>query len=103
MNRIERIQEMERCLDLSRQAVDRLEEAFTAYEEVQKEYRKLCDYYGSSRWLEDYEADEAGKIPADLKRGVLSEDEVYNLLTDNHELAVRILRVITGQLEKKMI
>ena len=37
---------------------------------------------GSGKWQEDYEADEAGKVPADLKRGVLSEDGLYNLLHD---------------------
>jgi hypothetical protein len=30
----------------------------------------------------DYEADEAGEIPSTVKRGVLSEDGLYNLLED---------------------
>jgi len=42
----------------------------------------LIDYYEGPLWREDFEADEAGKLPKDLKRGVLSEDAVYNLLTD---------------------
>ena len=53
MDRIKRITEMERCLDVSRQAVDRLAEAFDAYEAAQKDYKKLSDYYGSTRWMED--------------------------------------------------
>ena len=40
----------------------------------------LEDYYTSGEWLEDYEADEAGLLPADLKRGVLSQDSVYDLM-----------------------
>ena len=72
MNRIDRIREMERCLDASRAAVDALTQAFDAYEAVQKDYKKLSDYYGSPQWMKDFEADEAGKLPADLKRGVLS-------------------------------
>ena len=32
-------------------------------------------------------------MPADLKRGVLSEDAVYDLLTDNRELLARLLEV----------
>ena len=99
MDRISRIQEMERCFDASRQAVDRLEEAFAAYEQVQKEYKKLIDYYESSRWMDDFEADEAGKLPQDLKRGVLSEDGVYDLVSDSNELAVRMLKMITKALE----
>ena len=103
MTRIERITEMERCLDASRAAVDRLAEAFDAYEAVQKDYIKLSDYYGSAAWVRDYEADEAGKLPAGLKRGVLSEDAVYDLITDNHELAVRMMKVITKALESQSL
>ncbi len=103
MTRIERITEMERCLDASRAAVDRLAEAFDAYEAVQKDYIKLSDYYGSAKWNEDYEADEAGRIPKDLKRGVLSEDAVYDLITDNHELVVRMMKVITKALESQSL
>ena len=42
--------------------------------------RDLDLYYTSDLWKEDYAADEAGKLPANLKRGVLSEDGVYHLL-----------------------
>ena len=103
MNRIERITEMERCLDESREALDRLEEAFDAYEAVQKDYLKLSSYYGSATWVGDYEADEAGKLPAALKRGVLSEDAVFDLISDNHDLAVRMLKVITKALQDEAL
>ncbi len=39
-------------------------------------------YYTSGQWLEDYEADERGELPPALKRGVLSQDALYNLLSD---------------------
>ncbi|MBO2525950.1 MAG: hypothetical protein CW341_09680 [Bacteroidetes bacterium] len=41
----------------------------------------LEDYY-TTTWLSDFEADEAGLLPPDLKRGVLSEDGIYNLLEE---------------------
>ena len=103
MTRIERITEMERCLDASRAAVDRLAEAFDAYEAVQKDYVKLSEYYGSAKWNDDYDADAAGKLPAGLKRGVLSEDAVYDLITDNHELAVRMLKTVVKALENQAL
>ncbi len=99
MEQIERIREMERCLDASERAIRELSEALSAFESVQPLYRKLCDYYGSELWMGDYEDDEAGKIPSDLKRGVLSEDAVYDLITENRELLVRMLRLVTGALE----
>ena len=103
MNRIDRIREMERCLDASRAAVDALTQAFDTYEAVQKDYKKLSDYYGSPQWMKDFEADEAGKLPADLKRGVLSEDAVYDLITDNHDLVIRMLKAITAALENRTL
>lgn len=45
-----------------------------------KELDILVDYYVSGRWLEDYELDEQGYFPSDLKRGVLSEDGLYDFL-----------------------
>ena len=44
--------------------------------------RLLNEYYTSGQWLEDYEADERGEFPPDLKRGVLSQDALYDLLTE---------------------
>lgn len=44
--------------------------------------KSLSGYYGSSAWKRDFAADEAGLLPKKLARGVLSEDEVYNLLEE---------------------
>ncbi len=44
----------------------------------------LLDYYTSGQWLKDYELDEKGYLPPDVKRGVLSEDGVYNFLENIH-------------------
>ena len=99
MEQIERIQEMERCLDDSEKAIRALSEALSVFEDVLTSYRKLTEYYGSDQWMQDYEDDVAGKLPRDLKRGVLSEDAVYDLLTENRELMVRMLRMVTGALQ----
>lgn len=99
MEQIERIQEMEQCLDASEQAIRELSEALSAFEEVQPRFRRLSDYYGSDLWMRDYEDDEVGRLPKELKRGVLSEDTVYDLLTENRELLVRMLRLVTSALE----
>ena len=99
MEQIERIREMENCLDASENAIRELSEALSTFEAVQPMYRKLSEYYGSDLWMQDYEDDEAGKFPRDLKRGVLSEDAVYDLLMENRELLVRMLKLVTGALE----
>ena len=71
------------------------------YEKIQSKYYKLENYYGSSKWIDDFEADEAGKLPADLKKGVLSEDAVYDLITDHSELMARMQRAVLKSIEKK--
>ena len=101
--RIKRIEEMEDYLDKSRKAVDDLTKAFDEYEKIQRGYKKLLSYYDSKHWLEDFEADAEGLLPKDLKRGVLSEDAVYDLISDNHELSVRMLKVMSKALENDTI
>ena len=42
----------------------------------------LRNYLDSKQWQKDYEADEQGRIPRGMKRGVLSQDGLYNLICD---------------------
>ena len=65
--RIERIKKMEACYDALREYVD------------------------SGLWLSDYEADERGELPSDLKRGVLSQDGLYDLLSETDEIFKKLL------------
>jgi hypothetical protein len=67
-----------------------LSAALDNYEEAQEALAALDTYYGSEEWKQDFADDEAGRLPADLKRGVLSEDGIWNLLSDVSELNLRI-------------
>ena len=91
--RIERIEEMEKILDEASEAVKALSDALTRYEWVREKYYKLQDYYDGDLWRQDFEADEEGLLPKDLKRGVLSEDAVYDLITEHEYLLERLERV----------
>ena len=51
-------------------------------EELRKKIEVLGNYLDNGQWLADYEADERGELPADVKRGVLSQDGLYNLLCE---------------------
>ena len=98
---VERIKKMESYLDESGAAIAELNEALAKYERIQNKYYRLEDYYGSKKWMNDFEADEAGKLPADLKRGVLSEDAVYDLITEHKELMARMQRAVLRCMEEK--
>lgn len=89
---IARIRLMERRLDKALAAVKRLEAALDKYQAVQEDIVALDEYYGSELWRQDFADDEAGRLPEGLKRGVLSEDGIWNLLTDCKELNERLKR-----------
>lgn len=80
MNQIERIEYMERLLDF---VIDARKEQHIDPEKsarIQEALRILAEYYTSDEWKQDFADDESGLLPKDLKRGVLSEDGLWNLL-----------------------
>ena len=41
--------------------------------------------------MSDYDDSNSGKLPKGLKCGVLSEDAVYDLLTDERRIAIQMM------------
>lgn len=87
---IARIRKMERRLNRVQAAAERLSAALDKWEALEEDIAALDEYYGSEVWRQDFEADEAGRLPGDLKRGVLSEDGLWNLLNDCKDLNNRL-------------
>lgn len=79
---ITRIQQMEQYFEDTADTMRHCPEKIYEDEEIQEKLQMLVDYQESGQWLKDYEADERGELPADLKRGVLSQDGLYNLLNE---------------------
>lgn len=90
MGQKERIQQMEILFDNATEALAALSEALDKYEKVQTSINTLEDYYDNGEWKKDYEADEKGLLPKELKRGVLSQDGIWNLLSDDNDLKARL-------------
>ena len=84
------IYQMESILDNAIQKMDVLEKKIAEYELFQDEIKKLEAYYTSPQWKKDFAADEAGKYPDKLRRGVLSEDGIWNILERNKEILEKI-------------
>ena len=80
-------------MELASSAVMALSAALDQYEAARADIDALSNYYESSEWRQDFAADEAGLLPQDLKRGVLSEDGIWNLLADNRELMERLASI----------
>ena len=94
MEQIERIKTMEQHLNRASQAVIRLSAALDDYAEAREAIQELSAYYDSNDWKQDYADDEQGLLPNDLKRGVLSEDAIWNLLEDCRALSLRMQEVV---------
>ncbi len=73
---IERIQSMEALFDRLL-AADREDPGYA------EALAQLVQYYESGLWLQDYTLDEQGLLPRDLKRGILSQDALYDFLEDH--------------------
>jgi hypothetical protein len=87
---VARIRQMEKRLHRAAAAVKRLSAALDKWEEIEADIAALDEYYGSEVWKQDFADDEAGLLPEGLKRGVLSEDGIWNLLADCRELKTRL-------------
>ena len=75
----------------------------TQYADVTGNLRELSDvaelekYYTGPLWKQDFEADEAGQFPQDLKRGILSEDGIYNLIAENERWLRPLMEETAGR------
>ena len=85
-NDMENLNRMEEIYQKANATLNALEADISQLQLVQDDLQKLSDYYSSKQWRKDFEADEKGLFPKDLKRGVLSEDGIYNLLERNKEI-----------------
>ena len=87
---LQRIRKMERHLNRASAALKRLSSALDKYDEAKEDIAVLSAYYASNDWKQDFADDEAGRLPKNLKRGVLSEDGIWNLLEEYRELQERM-------------
>lgn len=104
MKEIERIQQMEQALDAVSAAQQNLLSALEQFSMIQPQLLALFTYYGSSAFHHDLSLDDQNLLPKELKRGVLSEDAVHNLLCDlrmmlpsMHEIAERTIKMLSGK------
>lgn len=86
MNVPNHVCQMEAILDKAHTILDELEEKIAEYKAFQPELRKLEEYYASPQWKKDFELEEKGLFNKDVKRGVLSEDGIYDILERNKEM-----------------
>ena len=77
---IERIRVMEQYFDLLQEIAISDPNALREGGSSAQKLKILAQYYENGQWLRDYELDEQGLLPQNLKRGVLSQDALYAFL-----------------------
>lgn len=87
---IKRIEEMEREFDLLLAAFSKCPDVLRTDINLKNIVIHLTEYLSNGAWLQDYELNEKGLLPKDMKKGVLSEDGLYNLLCDIKEFSIDI-------------
>ena len=81
---VERISKYEKMMDKAKEEMVKPDAAKS--KKLKGLVKDLEEYYLSYEWKKDFEADEEGLLPGELKRGVLSEDGIYDLLDEYKEL-----------------
>ncbi len=94
MTQTERIKYYEDVLDKAVSAEAELMPALEKYKKLIPKIRELEAYYVGDEWKSDFESDEKGLLPKDLKRGVLSEDAVFDLLENRREILANMLETV---------
>ena len=92
---LERISNMETHLDEIATLTTRLQEQLDVMKAAKGHAQALFQYYGS----EDWHADRDLNLPEGFKAGVLSEDSVYDAITELRDAAFDMLELGTDILK----
>ncbi len=95
---LKRIGEMEGLLNECAEAVAALDRELDRMEALREPMTRLFAYYGSEAWYEDRD----GELPAGVPAGVLSEDAVYDRITEVRDAAFRMLELATDILKNRI-
>ena len=95
---IERIEKMEAHLEELKALNAELALQIEKVNEARQNMMDLFAYYGSEQWYEDRDLE----LPEGTKAGVLSEDLVYDQITDLRDNAFEMLETATDILKNRI-
>lgn len=94
---LNRIKGMEKRMRRAGKILKSMEYALDEWDMMNSDLKVLNKYLGSEEWKADLKADEEGLLPENLRRGVLSEDGIWNLLVDHRVLMQRLYEMIKNE------
>ena len=95
------IERMSKLLMDRQDLLNKLEEVLNELDASSEGLKELSEYFISDQRINDIEDDENGEIPEGINRAVLSEDELYNMLEDNHDVAIHMMESAVGMLKEE--
>ena len=95
---LQRITEMEQYLNECTAATADLTKQLDRMEALKEHMTSLFTYYGSEDWYMDREGD----VPDNVSAGVLSEDLVYDQITEVRDAAFQMLELATDILKNRI-
>ena len=81
--------------------IEEMETLLQKIDSMKSEIEELKEYFYSAQRLSDIIDDENGDIPESVNRAVLTQDELYNMLDDNHDVAIHMMESAVGMLKKE--
>ncbi len=93
------ITKMETIMVQQEELLKELNQLLDALDARQEDYRALLTYYYSDQRNRDLADDANHLIPETLSRGVLSEDEIFDLIGDYRDTAIRMLETAAQMLK----
>ncbi len=93
MDKYEHISKMEAIMNDHAKLLEQLGDLLDLLEAREEDHHALIDYYYSDQRSQDLEDDRKGLIPQTLRRGVLSEDEIYDLLGEDYTTGIRMMEL----------
>ena len=94
---LNRIRGMEKRMRRAGKILKSMEYALDEWDMMCSDLKILNKYLGSEEWKADLKADEDGLLPESQRRGVLSEDGIWNLLVDHRVLMQRLYEMIKNE------
>lgn len=90
---LKRIEHMENILGDHQDVTDRFADSLEEFKESYKRYIELSNYYSSAEYLDDLQLEDEGKIPEDMSTAVLAEDYVYDLIGENRNILIELIKL----------
>lgn len=100
MEKYKELTRMEHILNEYTQTLENMEALLTSLNEHRQDYKDLLAYYYSDQRNQDLQDDERGLIPADLPRGVLSEDGIFDFVGDYRDTALHMMETALHMLKE---